>query len=190
MKPSVTVSSALALSLYLALAWPSASCVASRMVPPPTPNDGRGLGAHNVPNLAVAEARPGGISPPPGYRMGGSWASLAVSPSQRISNLLVRASSNATVDLGWEHAKVYRMNSGYGSAPDTSANLPDPVSDDSAATRRASCDNLLSARPFFVAERLGAGVAANPCPTAPRATQPPSPRIPSGTRPGWMGVGP
>jgi hypothetical protein len=187
-RPGTIASSAMALSVYLALAWPSASCVASRMAPPPTPNDGRGFGAHNVPDLVVAEARPVGISPPSGYRMGDSWAALAVSPSQRISDLVVRASSSTTMDLGWEHAKVYRMSTG--SAPDTSENLSDPVRDDSAANRRASCDNLLAARPFLVAERVGTGVAANPCPTAPRATQPTSPRIPSGTRPGWMGVGP
>jgi hypothetical protein len=115
---------------------------------------------------------------------------LAVSPSQHISGLFVRASSNAAVGLGWEQAKVYRLTADYGSVTYRYADLHDPAGYDNTAARRPSYDNLLSARVFPVAERLGTGTTAGRCPRAPRTTQPPSPRIPSGTRRGWTGNGP
>jgi hypothetical protein len=109
------VPSAITLSIYVALAWPSAACVAPWTAPPLAPNDGLGLRSPSSPNLIVAETDRIGISPSPAYRRGGSWAALAVSPRQRICDLFVRADSNAAMGVGWEHAKVYRLTAGYGS---------------------------------------------------------------------------
>jgi len=184
------IPSAIALSIYVALAWPTAACVASWTAPPLAPDDGLGLRSPTSPNFIVAERDRIGISPGPAYRTGGSRAALAVSPSQRIAPLFVRASSNAAMCLGWEYAKVYRLTADDGSVTYRYAVWHDPADyDNNTAAGRPSCDNLLSARALPVAERLGTGTTAAPCATAPITTRPTSPGIPSGTRPGWTGMG-
>lgn len=109
------VPSAMALSLYVALGWPSAGCVAWRTAPSLAPNDGMGLRSPSSPSLIIAETDRTGSSPTSAYRRGGSRAVLAVSPSQRVDDLFVRASSNAAMGFGWEQAKVYRLTARNGS---------------------------------------------------------------------------
>jgi hypothetical protein len=184
------VPSAIALSIYVALALPSASCVASRTAASLSPKDALGLRPMSSQGLVVAETDRVGIGCRPAYRRGSSWTTLAVSPSQRISDLFVRASSHAAMGLGWEHAKVYRLSADYGSVTYRYAVWHDPADYDNTAVGRPSCDNLLSARAFPVAERLGAGTTEAPCARAPRTTQPLSPQIPSGMWRDRTGMGP